>query len=264
MGEFNYFAQSPIVEDDNTSSGTANEDKSVAPSGSANTKGSYVEFFAALPFSVMGFTMECRSNNAGYALFDIAIGAAGSEVVIVPNFSDSYGLSARTRRSIFIPVSIPKGTRVALRTQCSSGGAALSFKMRAHAAGFNGVGVVSQWFAWGADTSNSRPGPSVTAGGSANTKGSWVQLVAATEITTKWLAVAMSIAASPRDFSTDIGIGAGGSEVVLIPSISFAGEDLGQILGPFPVTIPKGTRIAARTQCEIASSALQVGCWGGG
>lgn len=99
--------------------------------GVANTKGAYVQLTAATAVDYMGFFLAFDNQNgtAGAVntkLVDLAIGAAASEVVILPNllmaldntFADTPGLVG----PIWMP--IPAGTRIAARGQCSVTGTA--------------------------------------------------------------------------------------------------------------------------------------------
>ncbi len=56
----------------------------------------------------------------------------------------------------------------------------------------------------------------------------------------------------------DVGIGAGGSEVVLIPNINLSAHVTDDLIRPthlgFPCDIPKGTRIAVTGQCSGADA----------
>ncbi len=100
-------------------------------------------------------------------------------------------------------------------------------------------------------------GTSVGASATANTKGSWVQITAATTsdcclftFPTRENTVAN------RNLSLDIGVGAAGSEKVIIADLLFSqntNNDLG-IVYQFPVNIPSGTLVSARCQCSDTSA----------
>lgn len=103
-------------------------------------------------------------------------------------------------------------------------------------------------------------GTTITASGSANTKGAWTQMIASTEHDARGIGISLVTpddAASPArwDGLIDIGIGGAGSEQVLVPNLLlsavFEGGN-GKYFW-FPLFIPKGTRVAARMQCSIAS-----------
>ncbi len=90
--------------------------------GSANTKGSWSQVTASLPHDAYGFwlTMAGTATSATSTdgLLDIGIGAGGSEVVLVPDLLAGWiGSPTQGPRVLFIPIFIPKGTRVAIRNQ---------------------------------------------------------------------------------------------------------------------------------------------------
>lgn len=102
-----------------SSKGTA-----VDPGGTVNTKGSWVEFSSSTAVAHKGLLIGVGNNNntaasSGSWLVDVGIGAAGSELVAVPDFR----VAATTVESVtpsaspFVPVSIPAGSRLAMRAQ---------------------------------------------------------------------------------------------------------------------------------------------------
>jgi len=106
------------------------------------------------------------------------------------------------------------------------------------------------WESAGQVISGATTGTALTAG-AANTKGSWVELIASTANKTVYLIVwARRSAGTPG--LIDIGIGAAASEVVLIPNISPESAGDGFVFEG-PIRIAAGTRIAARYQNSTAS-----------
>lgn len=110
----------------------------------------------------------------------------------------------------------------------------------------------------------SAPGTSVLYGGS-NAKGSWVQVIASTAGDVIELAVTVIGASSSTANSSmllDIGIGAAGSETVLVADIP-VGHTTSQGTGiagfvRIPAYIPAGTRVAVRMQANRTSSTVNV------
>ncbi len=91
-------------------------------SATVNTKGAWSQVTASLPHDAYGFwlTMAGTATSATSTdmLLDIGIGAGGSEVVLVPNLLAGWlGSPTQGPRTLFIPIFIPKGTRVAIRNQ---------------------------------------------------------------------------------------------------------------------------------------------------
>lgn len=99
----------------------------VDPGATANTKGAYKEISAstANPVAAMiaAFPLvgDATGANADY-LVDVAVGAAGSEVVVIGDFHFASCSTGNAHHPIATPtfqVSIPAGTRIAVRAQCS-------------------------------------------------------------------------------------------------------------------------------------------------
>lgn len=103
----------------------------------------------------------------------------------------------------------------------------------------------------------------VAASSTINTKGAWVELIASTTATTDWLSMLIVTQASGTDTSSllDIGIGASGSEQVLIENMAAGFMTINATFySPImlPVRIASGTRIAARSQSTTASRNVPV------
>lgn len=102
----------------------------------------------------------------------------------------------------------------------------------------------------------------VTGPASQNTKGSWTQLIASTARRTLALTFTVDLTAAVADTVFDIGVGAGGVEVVVIPDLRcFSSGTHNQTTFTFtiPFSIPAGSRIAARlanTENATAQSAV--------
>jgi hypothetical protein len=111
--------------------------------------------------------------------------------------------------------------------------------------------------------------PTVTSGSPAHTKGAWTQLVASTSGNASVIYLSLSNFLNGGDSSMllDIGIGASGSETVLIGNIACGGAHQGvnMSIGTYsfhfeiPIKIPSGSRISARSQCISASKTVRAG-----
>lgn len=98
----------------------------------------------------------------------------------------------------------------------------------------------------------------VTAAGSANTKGSYAQLIAATASTASALIVSVRTVATTDSGLLDIAVGGAGSEQIIIPNILLASELHMMSAVTWPISIPAGSRIAARLQNTTASATYRV------
>lgn len=120
-----------------------------------------------------------------------------------------------------------------------------------------------RWEAQGVVAASSRF-TSVSNGGTANTKGSWVQLDASTTFDVDAVLVHLQADALSVIYSSlvDIGIGAAASEQVIVPDIQFSSDQwCGRAASPIllPCKIPAGSRIAARHACSDANIGIFIG-----
>lgn len=234
----------------------------ITASGSTNTKGSYTQLIASTGFDSVGlivFAVPGSANNAGY-LIDIAIGGAGSEQVIIPDYHIEHASNNAQRGDIaYYPLHIPAGTRIAARVACQTASATCFVMILLLAGGFMQPSPVQDVEVYGSASGDSG-GTSIDPGGTSNTKGSWVQLTASTGIDLAGLILFLgngnNTVRTAASWLIDIGIGAGGSEQVIVPNLNAgasAGEDLVRPNAfPFiPMRIPAGTRLAVRAACNI-------------
>lgn len=111
----------------------------------------------------------------------------------------------------------------------------------------------------------------VTASGTVNTKGSWTELLASTSQDCHLLGVGVyntRVSGSNTGTLVDIGIGGSGSETVLISNL-LAGykpflsggvsSEAHQVGSAFPIFVPAGSRLSARSQAVIVSDTVEVG-----
>jgi hypothetical protein len=95
----------------------------------------------------------------------------------------------------------------------------------------------------------------------ANTKGAWKQLIAATAYDACWLTATLVIDyAGDMSEAFDIGFGASGSEVAVVNNLMLPGvtsladnSPYSVIEYSFPLHVPAGTRIAARVQSPLTT-----------
>jgi hypothetical protein len=113
-------------------------------------------------------------------------------------------------------------------------------------------------------TASARDPITVTSGGTAHTKGNWTQLIASTPYDAYgiWVSIeGVHVADTNTAYLVDIGVGPAGSEVVVLPNLDAWGADntgWGLRLYWFPVYIPAGSRIVARSQASTASKNSKV------
>lgn len=117
-------------------------------------------------------------------------------------------------------------------------------------------------------TVSARDGTTITAGGSANTKGAYSagELIASTNEDTYGVTIrvgGLAAQTTSTKYLLDIGMGASGSEVDLIPNINCDGASAIASSRTckvyyFPIFIPRGRRVAARAAAVTASDTASV------
>lgn len=231
----------------------------------ANTKGAYTTIAASTAFTCnrVGFVIvSCSNTNSLNFLCDVATGAGGAEVIVIPDIlAANYNAAASFPTCLVdIPLAIPSGTRIAGRCACTTGGSGLNVGITLTAAG--GCPSPTTYLNYGAVAGDSG-GTGVDPGGVANTKGAYSEITASTSAVAQVLLVMwhnrVNTGSQTIQDRLDIATGAGGAEVVLIPDLflvgrATAGISLAPLTYTFLTYIPASTRIAARASCNITDA----------
>jgi hypothetical protein len=235
----------------------------ITSGASNNTKGSWYEYIASTPFSASGIILFPNYASDYSFLVDIGIGAAGSEIPLISNLlRNSVGVNTRFFGTpIFVPLGIPQGSRIVGRAQSSLGNQGVRFGITLLRGDHIGQ-PLQRIDTYGANTATTY-GTTVDPGGVAHTKGAWVELSSGLLAPTKGFSLGFSdrgnAAKASSDWLFDVGIGAAGSEQVIlgnVPLLCLTGASpLAYIYTPFlPFAIPSGTRVAARSQCSVTDA----------
>ena len=238
----------------------------VTANAAANTIGDWAEIIPSLPHDSI-LIVDCTTFNSNSEfLFDLGVGAAGSEIVLVNKIAKSGGYTCSSRGILWeIPIIIPAGTRVSIRCQCKVlGSKTLSIAIIAkHYGGYNKGDFFSVCDSYGYNTSDSG-GTAVDPGGVANTYGGWTEIKDSTLRNSKALLIGLgnsdNSARNVAAWSLDIAIGAIGSELIIIDSYpAYCSGNLDYVTPTITpliyVPIPAGSRIAARAVCTDTDAA---------
>lgn len=254
-------------EDPGSNTGTS-QGTTVTNAGSTNTKGSYTQLIAATAADAYGIVVTMGGvSSANPYLVDIAVGAAASEVVIIPNLQWQQS-NGNLYASYFFPIFIPSGSRIAARSQGGTASATIVVSTTLIEGRSQLVNrEISTATAMGIVSSGASNGTAVTASGSTNTKGSYAEIVSSTAADFRYFVVSIERGSlsSVASFLVDIATGAGGSETVLIPNMHYVADGSSNNMTmpvPMPLFLPAGTRIAARCQCSVASKDVRVALYG--
>ena len=239
---------------------------SVTSGGAGHTKGSWVQLIAstAADCSLVDIALAIDvSSFSDYGTFsvDIGIGAGGSEVVVVADLLISSDFNRFNDARFTFPLQIPAGTRIAARCQCNKTSKSVNVSLTTYDANFASGEGFAGVDALGFNSGSTR-GVSITPGATSGVMGSYSQIVASTAKDY----VGLFAAQDPLDQGNvihpmllDIAIGAGGSEVVLLPQQTFGyfitNTFIFKMFSFIPVQIPAGTRLAGRALADTNSSA---------
>lgn len=234
--------------------------QATASRGAANAKGSYVEVFAATAFNYRAIQLNLLATGGGGQIYlvDIAIGAAGSETVVVSNLVfDSMRGVAQNTVEVTIPVSIPAGSRIAARVQ-ESGGAGtrdVVVEVIGRGGGINTPPAANgEVVTYGVDDTTTT-GTLVDPGGTSGTFGAWTEFSAATPVDHSGLIAVLGtnkqsgVVATTR-YQVQIGIGPSGGEVPIAELATDTHGNatrMGNNVLEVAAVIPAGTRLAMRS-----------------
>jgi len=238
----------------------------VTASGTANTKGSYVELIASTGIDYNMVHLFVRNADVDDQMFDISIGSTGNEEVIISNIMlSSVGGTNRVGVQLDFPIYIPSGTRISCRCQAAVGSTIMNISGIGYSGGIGGTQGIAKIVDYGTNLSDSG-GTAVDAGATINTKGAWSQITSSTNEDLKEIIMMIGLgsnnAPTAAPFLVDIGIGAAASEEIIVPDVflySFTVNDtIGMSFVRIPMQIPSGTRIAIRMQSDTNNSVDRV------
>ncbi len=260
MSDWGYVHSGQITEAAGSVTATSSGTTPATP-GSNNTKGAWVELIASTTYDAIGMIVQAFADSAsGSFLLDIGIGASGSEVPLIADFqfqrlASAYGGSGQP----FIPVHVPRGSRISMRVAASSTVAVPSTRVGVQLiAGSGGTPIFGRRTATYGAVSASSEGTLVTAGGTAHTKGAWVALTTSASMDSEWCVLSIMNDGTPGKVNLiDVAIGASGSEQIIVPNLYLPAAQTYQLTNgkvSFPLHIPAGARVSVRAQSDVASA----------
>lgn len=223
----------------------------ISSATTANTKGSYTQLIASTNSDATWMTVILDgAEAAGSGLnisVDIAVGASGSEKIIVDNLYYSLVNSITTYEATYsFPCAIPKGTAISARCQDTLSKQIINAEI---------ILFDSPYFmiegCGGADSIGFNAGN--TTGTPITANNTWIQLTSSTTRDYNALMVTYGLLAYAAtgvnlgNSQFNIGVGSAGNEKILIPNIPY----LASIVQPtytystYYTYIPKGTRLCA-------------------
>lgn len=233
----------------------------VSNSGTANTKGAWAQVMAATPARAIWLLVTVRSAGASVGAFDLAIGAAGSEQILIADLFHRETQNGDSTVPYLFPVNIPAGTRIAARIQKNAAGGTGVVSVALGYGALDEPNGVGRHATAGVTTSGATSGTTVDPGATASTYGAWVELIAATAFPARWMNLYHNAIDGTLNADADgvfqIGIGAAGSEQLIVDGVQSTHGSAPRGMTPnsthLPVAIPAGERVAVR--CQLGSTA---------
>jgi hypothetical protein len=242
----------------------------------ADTKGDWTD--------VLTTTYDWQSfdvvfSNVELADFVVDIGYLVDEdvyQVIAPDLRVAGSVAARNGVTMYrLPLHVPAGKDIVFRCADGTGAGTLYASLYGHTEGAGYSRMVALY----TPVAGSK-GVVVDPGGTANTKGSYAQLVASSSARVVALTAHVgtngeATRAAPQTAAIDIGIGgtagaAVAAQRVLLSNLLVSADATGvswqpNVFGPFPVDLAAATRFAARAQCDVNTAderTMDVALWG--
>jgi hypothetical protein len=238
----------------------------VSAPNSNNSKGSYVQLTSSLSDNIsLFYLISAYSSYNQRFLVDMAIGAAGSENIIIANIPiQAFAYNSSGVYPIHFPFRLKQGVRISFRCQSDYKNSKINM-------GILGLkyNTLSESFqscdTMGTVTGSSR-GTSVDPGGTADTYGSYTEIVSSTSRNYKSLLVfALPTYTSGLTCTrtVKIALGAAGSEID-IAQRCICGQnsiyDYGVHSYPWviPFNVKSGVRISAAAKCSSTSTGRET------
>lgn len=218
----------------------------------SGVKSAWTQLIASVPFDCCGFYLSWSFTNSTDYLLDLGIGSAGAEAVLVGNLLGCARTTGLSANGVYFPISIKAGQRLAIRSQGTTSGNNIYAGITLFRGGPN-VPSAQKVVQYGAITTSK--GVAVAGSSTANTFGSWTQIVAATAEEVAGLLVNISQNGGTKSNTNQrwqIGVGASGAEQVVLEFGTAVLSGIGVTvcrgvgMGILPIRIKSGQRIAAR------------------
>jgi hypothetical protein len=242
---------------------TARAGTLITASATIHTKGPYTALIASTSNDAYGVWVDVHGVGVSAAgsdvLVDIAIGAAGSEIIVFPDLDagNAEGDAARPIGALYyFPAFIPAGSRIAARMQAliASDTAIVNVILDQQLSYSVPTGAT---LAYGVNAALSR-GTSVPRGNAVF--GAWTELTASTTRDHRFWQPGIDSLADPtmtgsNGLLVQLGVGAAAGERVIGEWLyTFTGSE--QITGPWPplpvhMPVPAGSRITARAAMGV-------------
>lgn len=232
---------------------------SVTSDTSADSDGAYVRLIASTSRAYQWMVISCTSGTASVTgLLDISVGASGNEVEFLSDRmlrSGSYTFPRKFSHLFWLPVTVASGVEIRARVKdTSSSGIVWNTKIM-----LSDVGPPDT----GTPTKLDAAKVNVTSSSSADTYGSYVNLITSAAHTGKWLLIGCGSTVVASNVSPQFGIGVGNPPTGTdeIDAYGFVKQNDGGGQGSamsqsilLPCDFAQGNQLQVRVKDDIASA----------
>lgn len=241
----------------------ATQEATVASAGSGHTKGTWTVLGTA-PWDADGFFLRLGSATGAITdhLTDIGIGrAGGADRILIENLLYTGVQNAASPVYTHIPLGVRAGESLVARTQSGTASDSLGLSARFVAGGIAALMRCEEARTYGANLADSG-GTQIDPGGSATTKGAWVELAANLELEAKMLLLNLGNLANSVETNQnayfDLGWGQDPLADIRVPDIYFrtnaADDGIDHAWHDFFVTACAGDRISMRASSSTTDA----------
>jgi hypothetical protein len=242
---------------------STNTGVSVTASSTVNTKGSYVELVSAAnnttPINNMfSIGFDLVTGTQADFLVDIAIGGAGSEVVIIDNIWVKTNTIEATSGIFEALNEVPAGVRISARCQSNISSGVIPVYLMVSSRSLAQSSRPQRVTTYGANASTTDG--VVVARAAVGVFGSWVEITASTTNRIKGFIVAShrkGLSWSNGKITYEVGVGSAGNEEIIYAGHNISvnsSEMASDFFSPaILVAVAKGERLAIRALADVAN-----------
>lgn len=252
--------------------GASTPGSAVTSNASANQKGIWAQLIASANYDVFGISlMICNTFTGGAAnhfLVDIGVGANPNETVIVPDIlCGAMGAGTGGLYPMFLPIFIPKGTRISARCQDGAGSDVANVTVFLHGGGPTNPPwrCFSRAESIGTTSSGASSGLAHTAGNS-GAESTWTNIGSTTAHTLEAIMPMVQsdtvTVVNALAYHLELGIAS-----TTLCEYFFCTATTESIVCMFPAIphychVPVGTQLMIRAECSGTAQAFQYGILG--
>jgi hypothetical protein len=230
----------------------------IVTSGDTDTFGSWSERIASTVSQVDAIlvTVDLNDSTHNEIAVNVAVGAAGFEEIVIHSLN--VQIKANMPGGYFwCPVRVPVGTRLSVQAATDGNATDVGVALYTYSSSFPSRLGKAGTIAYGMNATEISEGTTIDPGGTINTKGSYAELESSTSDAISdfiiCIGTADNVGHSNCSWLIDVAIGGAGSEEIILADLRIRQHSQEPTKPNVRIleSIPAGTRIAVRSQCNI-------------